>query len=246
MLHVTYTREVPIFEDFRSLVRAPRGSWQYDDKESFTGDYFNSNRKNLPVCVYDKAQQFRDEGKRLPNDVRLTMDDDEHPLFRFEARLNQSPCSQLKARGGWNRSYLLAEDLIQGSAFVSALKYLQWKFERHVPIPSLRLPALGKNPSPRSYAAHNARETAYENPERLKERAIADHNAGMINNIVLRAELDRADLLERRARTLSLHATLAEECKKLIEEILVGISGNITTVEIEHAPRELRHTHILS
>jgi hypothetical protein len=247
LLHPNHTREVPNYEHFRSLVRTPRGYWPYDD------NYSNANRKNLPVCKYDKAQQFRDDGKEFPRDVMKEMESLENDLFRFEPRLNQSPCSALRTHGGWNGNYLLAEDLINGPGYIAALTYLQWQFKRHIPIPSLRLPALGKNPSVRAYAQHNVRTTAFENPARLREHALADHDAGTINAEVFGAEIERADLLERRHRALSLHQILSQECGKQIAEILVtmkvqtNIDGlvQIQEIETEHAAREYGHTESL-
>ena len=222
-LDINHTCEVTNFEEFRSLILTPRGYWRFNPSEPTTGDYYNSKTRDLHVCVYEKVRHYLLEWERLPDDVILEMASGENALFRIEVRIKQSPYAELKSHGGWNGLSLVAEDLVSGGAFLSALKYLQWKIERFLPIPSLRVPELGDSPSSRAYSAHNARETAFENPERMKERAIADQRAGRITDKVLQAELDRAHLLTRRERALSLHAALAEECEKLTAAFRVSV-----------------------
>jgi hypothetical protein len=236
-LHVTFTHEVPDFEACAALSKATRGTWE--DTEFYPNIYYNANGKNSPVIIYDKVEHLRDAGLRFPNDVGSEMESLEHALFRFEARLNQSVYSELKKHGGWNELSFLAEDLC-GPGFDSAMRFLKWKFERHVPIPIDRTPTIRNGMSNREYAALNTRRTA--NTEQMREQALADHNAGHITNELLSSELERIAALERRALAVHLHTALESEVKQT-GKILVTVNGNLETPEFEHAPRTHRYTY---
>jgi hypothetical protein len=237
-LHVTFTREVPDFEACAALCKAPRGYWPYTfDNEN---GYSNSKTKNLQVNWYDKGAHLEFERLKFPTDVGLEMESLEHPLFRFEARLNQAVLSELKKHGGWDGLSISSEDLF-GVGFASAMTYLRWRLERHLPIPMDRTSGARSGMSPREYATLNMRQTANENTPRMRERANADHTAGLITANVLQEELIRIGAVERRALALSLHSALQQESSKPINEILVSTYGNFETPDFEHAARTPGH-----
>jgi len=235
-VHVTLCVEVSDMEAFASLCKAPRGYWIYD--AFWPNGYINAKRKDQPTNFYDKAEDYRDStGGPLPRQIADSMDSLSSSLFRFEARLNQKVLSELRKHGGWNGLSFLASDLY-GPGFASALKFLQWRFKQQFVPPKLRLPPLPSKSSARAYALHNTRATANENPAGLLERAVADHKAGVISKAMLHNELTRIRQVELNGKGLWLINLVNSEIEKQIQEILVAISGDLETAELEHAARE--------